>query len=134
MQFSQIRLLVNNFDACFRFYRDVIGLPVQFGNEGDVYADFSIGNGATLAIFGRQHMAEAIDTTALPTQAEAQDRVLLTFQVDDLTASVADLLSRNIELVALPTDRPEWGMRTAHFRDPDGNLVEIFVPIPMREV
>jgi len=24
-----------------------------------------------------------------------------------------------------PTDRSVWGIRTAHFRDPDGNLIEI---------
>ncbi|WP_343423381.1 hypothetical protein [Candidatus Flexifilum breve] len=26
----------------------------------------------------------------------------------------------------MPTNRPDWSMRTVHFRDPDGNLVELF--------
>jgi catechol 2,3-dioxygenase-like lactoylglutathione lyase family enzyme len=28
-----------------------------------------------------------------------------------------------------PQDRAEWDIRTAHFRDPDGNLPEIYSPL-----
>jgi lactoylglutathione lyase len=128
MQFSQVRLLVDNFDACFRFYRDVLGLPVGFGGEGDVYADFRIGNDVSLALFGRRDMAAAIGEQESSARG---DQVVITFQVDDLDSAAARLREHNVELVAPPTDRPDWGERTAHLRDPDGNLVEIFVPIPM---
>jgi catechol 2,3-dioxygenase-like lactoylglutathione lyase family enzyme len=133
MELSQVRLLVTDFNASYRFYRDVIGLTPLFGGEGDVYADFRITDAITLAIFGRGDMAAAIGNTALPARAEAQDPVLLTFAVDDLPAAIQKLGEQGVELVAPPTDRPEWGMRTAHFRDPDGNLVEIFVQIPMSQ-
>ena len=131
MQLTQVRLLVTNFDACYRFYRDVIGLAPLFGGEGDVYADFRINEVLTLAVFGRGAMADAIGNTGLPERAESQDTALLSFAVDDLPAAIAKLREQGVELVAQPTDRPEWGMRTAHFRDPDGNLIEIFVEIPM---
>jgi lactoylglutathione lyase len=29
-------------------------------------------------------------------------------------------------VVTQPQDRSDWGIRTAHFRDPDGNLIEIY--------
>lgn len=29
-------------------------------------------------------------------------------------------------------DRPDWGVRVAHFRDPDGNLIEINQNLPGR--
>jgi catechol 2,3-dioxygenase-like lactoylglutathione lyase family enzyme len=131
MQLNQVRLLVTNFDGCFRFYRDVLSLPVGFGDEGNVYADFKLGGELTLALYDRQEMAQAVGTTNLPAVVDSQDRVSLTFGVDDLEATVADLQTHGVELVAEPTDRPDWGMRTAHFRDPDGNLLEIFVPLPM---
>lgn len=131
MQLNQVRLLVTNFDACLRFYRDVLHLPVGFGNEGDVYADFKLGGDLTLALFERQEMAQAVGTADLPAMVNSQDRVSLTFAVDDLQESIAALQAHGVELVAEPTDRPAWGMRTAHLRDPDGNLIEIFVPIPM---
>ncbi len=130
MQLNQVRLLVTDFDACFRFYRDVLELPVGFGEEGDVYADFKLGGDLTLALFARQEMAKAIGTTDLPATATSQDRTVVVFGVDDLEATVAHLRARDVEIVAEPTDRSDWGMRTAHFRDPDGNLIEIFVAIP----
>ena len=34
MKLTHVRLLVNDFDACFRFYRDVMGFQVQWGDEG----------------------------------------------------------------------------------------------------
>ncbi len=129
MKWNQVRLLVNNFDACFRFYRDVLGLEVGFGHEGDVYADFRLTDETSLALFGREHMATAIGA---PTpSAQHTDTVVLVFAVDNVDAAVAALKARNIEFVADPTDRPEWGMRTAHLRDPDGNLVELFHLLPM---
>jgi catechol 2,3-dioxygenase-like lactoylglutathione lyase family enzyme len=33
-----------------------------------------------------------------------------------------------------PVSKPEWGGRVAYVRDPDGNLFELFQPIPMAEV
>ena len=36
---------------------------------------------------------------------------------------------RGARPVAPPVDRPAWGIRTAHYRDPDGNLVEINKPL-----
>ncbi len=131
MQLNQVRLLVTDFDACFRFYRDVLELPVGFGEEGDVYADFKLGGDLTLALFERQEMAKAVGTTNLPATADSQDRTVVVFGVDDLEATVTHLRAQDVEIVAEPTNRPDWGMRTAHFRDPDGNLIEIFVAIPM---
>lgn len=131
MKLNQVRLLVTHFDPCFRFYRDVIGLPVRFGGEGDVYADFDLGNDQALGLFKREMMAAAIGTQNLPLEAEAQDRSVVAFEVDDLDATLANLAQRGVELVAPPTERPDWGMRTAHLRDPDGNLIELFVSLPM---
>ena len=36
-------------------------------------------------------------------------------------------------LITAPTDMPQWGIRTAHLRDPDGNLIEAFSHLPKEE-
>ena len=59
MQFNQVRLLVTDFDACYRFYRDIVGLEPLFGGEGDAYADFRITDAISFAIFRRSDMAQA---------------------------------------------------------------------------
>ena len=51
--------------------------------------------------------------------------VVLSFAVDDVDAACAEIEAKGVKVVAPPTDRPDWMMRTAQFYDPDGNLVEI---------
>ena len=58
---------------------------------------------------------------------------MLVQHVDDLEATVAQLRARRAEFVTGLVDHPEWGIRTAYLRDPDGTLIELNVPIPREE-
>ena len=127
LAFSYIRLLVRDYPACFRFYRDVLGLEPTFGDEDSGYADFRTGD-VSLALFDRGEMMQAI-AMAPSTTVEGPDRVALIFGAESVDESVADLEGKGVRFVAPPTDHPEWGIRTAHFRDPDGTLLEIFSPL-----
>ena len=132
MQYDQTRLLVNDFPACFRFYRDVIGLTSSNSDENVDYASFY--NGATgIALFKRQGMVEAIGGTDTPFNAASDDRVAIVFSVDNVDDTYQQLQGQGIKFVAAPTDHPDWGIRTIHLRDPDGNLVEIYHTLPESE-
>lgn len=133
MKLDYVRLLVADFDACFRFYRDVMGWQPTWGQEGEGYADFATGSDTTLALFAREAMAEAVGTFDLPAEVAAQDRVALIVGADDLDASVDQIRERGGEIFAGPTDRPDWGIRVAFLRDPDGNLIEVNAPMPQSE-
>lgn len=126
MKLAHTRLLVGDVSACFRFYRDVLGLAVKFGTEQDTYTSFT-SDQAALAIFDRAAMASAIRSEGL--DAPVVDRVVLSFQVEDVDAEYLSLCARGAVPVHGATDQPEWGIRVAHFRDPAGNLVEIFEPL-----
>lgn len=132
VKLTHIRLLVKDYGACFRFYRDVMGFEPTWGDEASGYADFDAGE-ATLALFGRGAMAEVVGDAELPAEALAQDTAALIFAVEDVDAATARLQERGATLVAAPADRPDWGVRTAHFRDPDGNLIEVNQPLPEPE-
>ena len=56
------------------------------------------------------------------------DRAMLVFEVPNVDARVAELKSRGVEIIAEPVDRPEWTVRTAHLRDPEGNLTASAFP------
>ena len=121
---THIRLLVTDYDKEFRFFRDVLGFKPTFGAEGENYADFEC-NGVTIALFKRALMSEDLKTTAKPVETDAQDRVALIFAVANVDSTMEQLKSHGVSIVSAPHDRKEWGIRVAHFRDPDGNLIEI---------
>ena len=123
MRFSQVRLLVDDPAAAFRFYRDELGLAVAFGNEGDPYASFDTGTG-TVALFSREGQGEVVALRA------AGDSTLLVLEVDDVDAAI---VGKDEYVVQAPVDQPEWGGRVAYVRDPSGNLIELFQTIPINE-
>jgi catechol 2,3-dioxygenase-like lactoylglutathione lyase family enzyme len=133
MKLTYIRLLVSDFDGCFRFYRDVMDFKVGWGEEGSGYADFSTGSNTGLALFDKAEMSQSLGTSHLPAAVEAQDRFLLIFGVEDLDVTAAQLRERGANFAVDPTDHPDWGIRTLHLRDPDGNLIEINSPMPHEE-
>ena len=118
-RFTHARLLVSEFEACFAFYRDVMELEVVYGGGGGHYADFQSGN-FKLALFGRQQMADAVGADERPADADCQDRVALIFAVEDVDRAYRRLAGKGVTFLKEPMDRPGWGIRTAHFRDPDG--------------
>lgn len=129
VELTHIRLLIDDFSGCFRFYRDVLGLPTSFSDDGGPYAEFKLGGDKFLGLFSRLAMTDVLGTGALPADVEIQDRVALVLHVDDVDAEAERLEEGGIPLVAEPSDRPDWGLRTLHVRDPDGNLIELWSPI-----
>ena len=123
LTFTHTRLLVSDYQECFHFYRDVLEFNVGWGDEESNYADFETGE-ATLALFDRDAMADAVGATEKPSNLHQQDEVALIFRVESVDETCRELQEK-IEFVTEPHDRPDWGIRVAHFRDPDGNLIEI---------
>lgn len=125
--FTHTRLLVSEYRACFRFYRDVLGFDVEWGDEEGGYADFRTGE-TTLALFDRTAMAEAVGADDDPGGAARRDEVAVVFRVESVDDAYERLRSE-ASFVTEPRDRPEWGIRVAHLRDPDGTLLEINEPL-----
>lgn len=130
LRYEYTRLLAQDFRACFRFLRDVLGFAPVFGAEHDTYADFDAGP-VHLSLFDRREMSEAVGTAALPDRVAAQDAVCLVFAVADVDAVVARWAALGVAPAVPPTDHPDWGIRTAHVRDPDGRLFEINQPLTL---
>jgi lactoylglutathione lyase len=123
VRFSQVRLLVDDFPACFDFLRDTLGLECTFGGADDGYASFKAGTG-TVAVFRRDEQHEVIELRA------RGDGALTVLEVDDVDAEAERL---GDAVVGGPVSKAAWGGRVAYVRDPDGNLFELFQTIPMEE-
>jgi catechol 2,3-dioxygenase-like lactoylglutathione lyase family enzyme len=130
MRLTRIRLLVGDFPRAFRFYREVVGLTATLGEEDGVYVEFAVGD-AILALFDRRRMMEALGTHAsiLAAPERVGDAAVLSLEVDDLDAEVTRLQGAGVRFVTEPHDQPTWRVRVAHFRDPDGNLIELNRPL-----
>ena len=125
---THIRLLVSEMPACLSFYRDVLAMQVLWADEEGHYVSFKTGD-IVLALNRKQAMAEVVGSRDRPARADRQDPMALILAVDDVDAAYQELTGQGIAFVTRPTDRPHWGIRTAHFRDPDGNLIEINSPL-----
>lgn len=123
MEFTHTRLLVDNYKECFLFYREVLGFEVTWGDEDSNYADFKF-NGATLGVFDRKQMVEAIGEEYSADIAKV-DRIALIFKVKNVEETYQELKSK-VKFITKPTDQKDWGIKVSHFRDPAGSLIEIY--------
>lgn len=125
---SQLRILVDDFAASFRFYESVLGLTAQEGQSDGPYACFKFADGGTdVALFDRAAMTKAVGTLAtdgsLPARGPAE-HLVLAFRVGDVDAAYAAAVADGVPGVSEPADQPGWGMRVAHVRAPEGTLIE----------
>jgi lactoylglutathione lyase len=125
MKLSQIRLMVKDFNKSVAFYKDVMEFPVVMIEEKMQYASFNTGE-IKLELLSRASMAEVLGEKGLPTDADSQSKFLLDVAVDNVDKIYNRLKENGAEVVTEPYDRKEWNARVAHFRDPDGNVIEIY--------
>lgn len=117
---SAITLFVEDLDAAKEFYRQVFGLASAFEDQDSAVFKF----GSTLVNLLKATAARELIDPAVVANPEAGSRFQFTIGVDDVDAMCAELVSRGVELLNGPIDRP-WGVRTASFRDPAGHIWEI---------
>ncbi|MEH2252680.1 VOC family protein [Nostoc sp.] len=125
LQLTHLRLLVSNYKDSFLFYRDLLKFDVDWGDEDSGYAEFNTGY-LKLGLFKKELMAEVVPRIEQPSYVANRDKIVLIFAVDNVDEVYKQVKDHNAIVVTQPQDRPDWGIRTAHFRDPDGNLIEIY--------
>ena len=117
---SAITVFAEDLAATRQFYLDVFGLPVHY--EDDVSAVFNFGN--TLINVLQATEAPELIAPAAVAPADMGARLQFTIDVDDVDAMCDQLVARGVTLINGPIDRP-WGIRTACFADPAGQIWEI---------
>lgn len=118
MNFVSVRIITNDVDRLVAFYEKVTCVSAK--RHAPVFAEFHMPS-CILAIMHSQTMQPA--GSARPTDNHT---VIIEFRVHDVDAEYTRLKPLVDEWVQEPTTMP-WGYRSALFRDPDGNLVNLFL-------
>ena len=119
MDLMQTRIVTTDVAGLAAFYAGLIGMDVV---TNDYYVELPAG-GTSLA-FSRRQFNEP-DAFGGPSPLIATDKVVLDFQVDDVDAHFERISRLGVEWIMAPTTQP-WGKRSMMFRDPEGNVVNIF--------
>jgi lactoylglutathione lyase len=122
-----IELLVRDLARCTAFYRDTLGLEVQESESTPDSVSFQMGN-VHFFLLEVTGAAQMISEKPLELEIGEGPRVLLAAGVEDVDAAYEELKARGVMFLRPPTNQP-WGLRTAYFADPEGNLWEISSPI-----
>lgn len=122
-----IELLVRDLARCTAFYRDTLGLEVQESESTSNSISFQMGN-VHFFLLEVSGAAQMISEKPLELKIGEEPRVLLAAGVEDIDTAYEELKSRGVTFLRPPTNQP-WGLRTAYFADPEGNLWEINSPI-----
>jgi catechol 2,3-dioxygenase-like lactoylglutathione lyase family enzyme len=121
MDFVSVRIITDDIQRLVRFYE---GLGLKAVWYTDDFAELSSAT-CTLAIGSKRTMDLFGAGAATPA---ANRSVILEFRVDDVDDAYRKLESHVTDVVQQPTTQP-WGNRSLLFRDPDGNLVNLFAPV-----
>ncbi|MEI9403794.1 VOC family protein [Mesorhizobium argentiipisi] len=105
-----------------RFYEDVMGFHVH-SSLGEGWIAYQVGS-CLLALTERGVMFNDAPTPAGALSVQLAFRVT-PGQVDQCAETLCE---KGVAIESGPTDRP-WGHRTLFFRDPDGNVLEIYADI-----
>jgi len=114
-------LFVADLDRAKTFYRDTLGLQMKYEDQESAGFDFDPTLLLLVSIAGAQDL---LSREAVAVRRPAGSSSQLVAFVDDVDGLYTDLVAQGVEFVRKPIDR-EWGLRTAHFKDPDGNIWEI---------
>ena len=118
-----IELIVRDLATCTAFYRDTLGLQVRESESTSNSVSFQIDN-VYFFVLEAEGAAQMVSSQPLDLSLGESPRVLLAAGVENVDAAYQTLSARGVQFLRPPTDQP-WGLRTAYFADPEGNLWEI---------
>ncbi|GAB7537790.1 VOC family protein [Burkholderia sp. 3C] len=121
MDFVSTRIITDDIRRLVGFY-ETLGLTAtwytdDFAELASPSCTLAVGSKRTMDLFGAG--------AATPGSNRA---MIVEFRVDDVDAAFARLEPHLADIVQAPVTQP-WGNRSVLFRDPDGNLVNLFTPV-----
>lgn len=122
MELVQSRIVTDDVAGLAAFYARLVGTPVALN---EYYVEVPAG-AMSVGLSRRRFTEYQEDQAARSGRPESRhDEIVLDFMVDDVDQEFERIDRLGVDWVLPPTTQP-WGNRSMVFRDPEGNLVNIF--------
>jgi len=117
-------IYVRDMDAMRIFYGEIMDFPLE-RMLGEDWVEYRVGS--NILALAHPRVTAAAKDAPVPAGAAA---LQLAFRVSpgDVDRCADELKAHEVEITGSPTDQP-WGHRTLFFRDPDGNVLEIYADL-----
>lgn len=124
IRLNMIGLFVGDLQAMVAFYRDVIGIDIDWDGKGP-YAEFRH-DGIRFAMYERAKLPELLgETPWFPNGLNGTFELAVNVgRSENVDIMFENVVQKGGRPVYEPRDEP-WGMRSAMIGDPEGNLIEI---------
>ncbi|MFQ5433185.1 MAG: VOC family protein [Nitrospinota bacterium] len=123
-RFDMIGLFVKNLPEMVAFYRDVLGIPIDWNGQSP-FAEFNH-EGIRFSMFERKMLPELLGhEPSYPDGINGTFEFAMDFpRFEDVDREFDRIIKAGGREIYGPRDEP-WGMRSSMIADPEGNLIEI---------
>jgi catechol 2,3-dioxygenase-like lactoylglutathione lyase family enzyme len=124
IKFDMIGLFVSDLHKSVEFYRDVVGLEIDWNGEG-AYAEFKH-EGIRFSMFERKMLPDLLkQDPSFPSGLNGSFELALNVgEAPNVDSTFESMVAKGAKVVYAPRNEP-WKMRSAVICDPDWNLIEI---------
>ncbi len=123
MRLVQSRIVTDDVQGLAAFYASLLGASVALN---EYYVE--VPAGPVTVGFSKRRFTEYREA-GHAAGLRCRDEVILDFEAGDADAEYERIAGLGAAVVTPPTTQP-WGNRTAIFRDPGGNLINVFSRAP----
>ena len=122
MRLVQSRIVTDDVEGLAAFYASLVGASVTLN---EYYVE--VPAGPVTVGFSKRRFTEYREDDHAPGRAGpgSRDEVILDFEAGDVDAESGRIAGLGARVMMPPTTQP-WGNRSMIFRDPGGNLVNVF--------
>jgi predicted enzyme related to lactoylglutathione lyase len=121
MELAQSRIVTDDVEGLAGFYARLLGVQVALN---DYYVEIPAGP-ASVGFSRRRFTEYGADRLGPADRPPGRGEVVLDFMVEDVDAEYLRISALGVDWVMPPATQP-WGNRSMLFRDPAGNLINVF--------
>ena len=123
-RFDMIGIFVADLPKMAAFYRDALGLAIDWDGQGP-YAEFKH-EGIRFSMFERKELPKLLGQTPdFPQRLNGSFELAINVgQPENVDVRYREIIARGGVEIYAPRDEP-WKMRSAMLADPEGNIIEI---------